>query len=198
MNVKIPKSHFDLIEGMVVRLFQRAGIRELPLDYMALCDCLGIPLLKKSQASPSLLTALEELHDDSEPRLSAFYAKDPRLPHGVIYYDDSEPETRNRFSVTHEAGHEELRHEGGELAEQEANFFAGCAVAHPVLIHQLSQIGVGAIASAFGIGRDCAEKRLARYERWLEWSGKEYTATEKELLRQIRRIGGQDVVIKPR
>ena len=198
MTVKIPKSHFDWIEMKVVRLFQRAGIEEMPLDYLTLCDRLGIPLLKRSQASQSLLVNLEKLSGDIEPQLSAFFVKDPRLPQGVIYYDDSEPETRVRFSVSHELGHKELLHEGGELAEHEANFFAGCAVAHPALIHQLDHIDIGSVSAAFGIGLDCAEKRIARYNRWRERNVRDYTPVEKELLLQIRRIGGRDVVIKPR
>lgn len=85
-----------------------------------------------------------------------------------IYYNDSMPRTRVRFSLAHELGHIVLGH-GDYLVpenEAEANYFASCILAPRMAIHYAKCKNENDVAKIFLLSSEAARYAFTDYRRW--------------------------------
>jgi Zn-dependent peptidase ImmA (M78 family) len=85
-----------------------------------------------------------------------------------IYYNDSMPRTRVRFSLAHELGHIVLGH-GDYLVpenEAEANYFSSCLLAPRMAIHYSKCKNENDVAKIFNISSEAARYAFMDYRRW--------------------------------
>lgn len=87
----------------------------------------------------------------------------------LIYYDDSHPKVRQRFTVMHEIGHIVLGHkESSECAEKCANYFAAYALAPTPMIWKLKCEDYLYVAKRFWISKESADISFWRYILWID------------------------------
>jgi hypothetical protein len=99
-----------------------------------------------------------------------------------IYYNDSKPMGRIRFTILHEIGHIALEHqEESDVAESEANFFAKYAIAPPPLVHALGISTAEQVMAWFKTTGECARYILSYYHKWLNYGAYYYTDNESRL-----------------
>lgn len=106
----------------------------------------------------------------------------------IIFYDETKPETHNRFSILHELGHKINEHDFTNKDdvmyhkyEIESNYFAAQLLMPEQLLREFQRRGVNItcsfLQSTFGVSGQAADKRietLAKTNR--EW----YSKSEKE------------------
>ena len=90
----------------------------------------------------------------------------------AIYYNDFQLDTRIRFTIMHELGHIMLDHaEDDEIAEIEANFFAGYILVPPILVYAHDKTGEmdqETIKRLFYVSAPVAEYGFSSYCGWIK------------------------------
>lgn len=161
--MRLRNSRYEEIKKSVVKLYSELCVHCIPVDCFEICEKLHIRLVPYS----------------SEPtekrKVFKFFSKDgfsylTMDDEWVIYYDDTMPNARIRFTIMHEIGHIVLDHtEHSDLAESEANFFAQYALAAPPLIHCIKPEDYMDIAREFNISKECALYAMGNYHNWLRY-----------------------------
>lgn len=123
-----------------------------PIDPFILCEKMGYVLVKYSDLSPEVIEKYKNKNKNG------FKIEDSD---GTIYiiYNDIKDIRIIKFTILHEIGHIVLGHlEESELAETQANFFAGFLLAPPVIIIYLNICDdINKISKVFGITYSCAD-----------------------------------------
>ncbi len=189
--MRLPSWRYEEIKQKIARLLRKAGFSRYPLDCFELCEKLGIKVHCYSE-SPTWIQQLNCLSEDA----FCFPKTEDKYFVWEIWYNDSKPQNRIRFSIMHEIGHIWLDHsEHSDLAEVEANYFASYILAPLPLIYVLKLDDINKIAVAFFISSECAGHIMEQYENWLNYGGRYYTDYEKQILSQIEFVGEQNLKI---
>ncbi len=173
-------------------MFQKVGMKTIPVDAWGIAQRLGVELVKYSELSEGQRKAALRLCDGA---MKFRMLDGAGLSHQVIIYDDSVSLGRQRFSILHEIGHIVLGHkQDSVLADAEADFFAKFAIAPPMLVHMTKPSDYLDIAQAFGLSEQCAYNSMSYYNKWLRVPG--CTAYERSLVElfTIEAAGGGRVL----
>ena len=170
------------------------GIRELPVRPSEVCRHFGWILADYRAGEESIrLLGLSEL----QKRTDGFCTVTKN--HVYIFFDQSLPTGRQRFTVAHEIGHLILGHVGPGMAtvenreptgsereeENQANQFAARLLAPACVLHEIGALTPEKIKAACGISQQAAELRAKRMEE-LELRGKYYSSQmEREVAKQF-------------
>lgn len=188
--MNLPKERYDQIESAVTNMFINHDIRNIPIDCFEIASKMNVILKPFSRLSERGLAEAMKISEDGFYILVDNEGVEPfKYSQWYIFYNDSMPKMRIRFTIMHELGHIVLDHtEMSDLAEIEANFFASYALAPPPLVHEIHVEDYLDIARAFNVSRQCAYYSFKNYKNWLNFGGEFYKETELELLRQFEMI----------
>ncbi|MBP5417508.1 MAG: ImmA/IrrE family metallo-endopeptidase [Clostridiales bacterium] len=166
-DIKLPKKAYDKIVIAVTKLFVELGIGTYPIDPFEIIKRKGYILRTYSKLSVQKQRALKAKDLDA----TSFY--DPSLKAIVIYFDETQPIERIRFTLMHEVGHIVLGHkEESDLAKKMADYFAAYSLAPFPIILKFHCEDYLEVASIFGISSECAYYTFNRYRKWYEFGGR--------------------------
>ena len=200
-NIAKYRQAFDVSQA----LLDIAEINTFPIDmFEFLRQKKGAPILVKS------IGVYNAWNLSQHPsKWNPIYIKDAKClyyPSRNVYmilYNESQPETRIRFSLAHELAHIVLGHLNDERTELErgglddiiyfamegaANTFAGNFLAPPILIHELvngKSFDIGLIATVFNISHTSVQQYRAEDYKW--WLKTTASSREQKILNRCRR-----------
>lgn len=177
---------YEEITTVVVETLEKAGVRHLPVSPFEIADRLGIKVRKYSEAGPEKREYLLSLQKDG---FSFKYTKDLfEFPVFIIWYNDDMLEERIRWTIAHEIGHITLGHlEESELAEAEANFFAGTLLAAPVIIKMLKLTTLSDVQNTLVLSNEATIHAVTRYNNRFA-HGHSLTDNESKMCRLFNAI----------
>jgi len=165
--MRLRGDRYKLIEKEVIKMFSKLKIKSFPLDCFDICDQLGFLLVPYSKLSEKKRKALKI---GSQDGCHALWEVAKGVFVFVIYYNDTMPDRRIRFTIMHEISHIILDHtEHSDLAESEANFFAKYALAPPPLVAKLNIQDYLELSEKFDISKECALYAMERFQKWLKF-----------------------------
>ncbi len=171
---RIPSWRYREIEKKVVNLYKENGFYKPPIDPYEIIKNRGYKLVPFSRVD-GLTQILKEDKD-------AFSFLDSTGTTNIVYNDDKSYR-RLRFTLMHEIGHVDLGHkERSALAEKEANYYAGYALAPSPFIMRYASKDKDVISNVFWISPDCANRCATRYVNWILYGGEHLKDYEEELL----------------
>jgi len=171
----VSNKRYEVIKTIITDFLEDYDVNSWPFNIIGLMRNVGIAVVRYSSFSlltrPLLMTASED----------SFYAKIGNRY--TVFYNDSAPETRVRFSLAHELAHIVLEHlEESDDAEVEANFFASYILAPAPLAICFCNAEPGDVASRFYISYDCAEAIVDRTTKRMRYGKSGFTDYEHRLL----------------
>ncbi|MFD1440595.1 ImmA/IrrE family metallo-endopeptidase [Lacticaseibacillus hegangensis] len=179
MGVRLPNSRYEELKEIGADIIEDADISEYPFDVFAVADKLDIKVIAY-QSLPE--KAAKRCFDASEDGFSGLFTIDGRSE-WRIYYNAAMSEERIRFTIMHEIGHISADHmDGNEVEESEANFLASFVLAPPCIIHKTTVEDYIDLANEFDVSLDMAYYHIDSYNKWLRFSGPNYTEYEKRIL----------------
>ncbi len=142
---------YEEIKEIIADMYEDLGYTELPVNVYELCHKLNIKLIRYSSLTKELKEYAEQLSKDG------FFIFYPNTMQYEIFYDDSMPAERIKFTIMHEIAHITLEHKDhNSVNEAEANFFTKTALAPLGLIYLLKLKNSDEVAETFGISREFA------------------------------------------
>lgn len=157
--MRLTYEKYEEIKNVVTDTLELCNINSIPIYGFPLAQALNITCIPYSSLSDEKQQACLKLSEDG-------FTLD-----NIIYYNDSMPQTRIRFTIMHELGHIILGHtESTETTESEANFFACYILVPPVLIYahdRTSDIDKDLIRTLFKVSDEVAGYSLNGYKKWL-------------------------------
>jgi hypothetical protein len=165
---------YEEIKKIIVKLFADYGINTMPITGFEVAVKLGIKVLPYSafQYQDGIVETMKKA------------SKEGFSCGGRIFYNDDSSNSYERinWTIMHEIAHIILEHlENSELAEAEAEFFAGYAIAPIVLIHKLRIKDFGGVSETFGLRVQASVYAFNRYKKWLYYGSEFYTDYEIQL-----------------
>ena len=177
-QMRLLNRRYEEIKKTVIEMFEKYGIKNIPVDCFEICEKLNIKLIPYSKLTETDLEKAKEISKDG----FCLLFEDRNHEQWYIFYDDTMPEKRIRFTIMHEVAHIVLDHtEHSELAESEANFFAGYALAPP-LVFALEPNDFTEIADRFDLSYECALNAMRSYTKWLKYGPKKLLDYEIHLI----------------
>lgn len=180
---------------MAWKILLECGINTLPVRPSIICDHYGWILTDYQTGASSIsLLGLEGLTKQTD----GFCTVTDHFTY--IFYNNSLPVGRQRFTIAHEIGHLALGHVGrGNVTtvnrepspndnptEQQANQFAARLLAPACVLHELGAVTPDAIQQVCGLSRQAAEFRANRMQE-LEKRNRYYTSRlERQVVEQFR------------
>ncbi len=154
-KIKLPGFRYDEIHQAVLRMYEKADARIIPLQVLDVVSGLGCSIIPYRSFGPRVHNVLLQASPDA---VTAQFLGSTR---SAILYNDRQPATRINFSILHEIGHIELGHkEQSQLAEVEANHFAAVALCPLDLLEHYHISNPQKVAELFDISDECARHRL--------------------------------------
>lgn len=151
-------SRYEEIKSIVVDTLKSSNIVSVPICCFQLAKALKIECIPYSSLSPKKQAACYEISDEG------FTLDD------TIYYNDTQTDTRIRFTIMHEIGHIVLEHiEDDKNSDLEANFFARYILVPPVLVYAIDRSGNVSeeqIRHTFNVSHPVAEYSYDYYNKW--------------------------------
>ncbi len=154
------------------------GLFEKNIDVHDLCRKLGYVLVKYSSLTEAQLALIKDTRDLND----GLTIKKQGI--NYIFYNDSQIETRIRFTLAHEIDHStDTIHPEEEYAEKVADHFArSMLMPQCVLIHE-NYDDVYKVADDFNVSVQAAENALNAAIRWRNHPHFKYTEKELEYLK---------------
>lgn len=151
---------YNRIESSIVDLYAELNIREFPIDPFYIAKQKGyevIPYSKIAEEARYILRKTERSGTSGRTKKGVFR----------IFYDDSDCEYRQRFTIMHEIGHIELGHkEDSTYAEKCANYYATYSLAPSPMIVRLGCEDFIDISIRFNVSDESAMYAFDRFTRW--------------------------------
>lgn len=177
----------DEIKNEVTFLYEECEVHTYPIDCFAIANKLHFVLRPYSSLTlGDYLDACDE-SDDGFSRVE----QDPmsKMNYYVIYYNDSKPFGRMRWTIFHEIGHIYLGHhdipdtiKSYRIKEAEADFFAKYAIANPVLCNITECSCPGDIEANFQTSCEASIYLFDYFQKWLRFGPPEYLPFEQRIV----------------
>ena len=153
---------YDKIETLVVSLYEDLKLENSPINPFEIAKQKGYILKPYSK----IKTELSDLLRRSGMAGTCVRTKDGYYK---IFYDDSDVETRQRFTIMHEIGHIVLGHkESSAFAEKCANYYASYSLSPTPLIGVFDCEDFIDVSTCFNISYESAIYAFNRYMKWLQ------------------------------
>lgn len=186
----LPGKRYEEIKTIVIEMFKRHDIHNIPIDCYEITTKMGIVLKRYSQLTEEGLNAALAKSNDGFCLLRTEGLGPFTYNQWYIFYNDTLPPKRIRFTLMHEIAHVVLDHtEESDLAEAEANFFAKYALAPPPLVNKVLPEDYIELGKAFNLSNQCARFAFDYYEKWLDNGDDYYKPEELELIEQFELVG---------
>ena len=157
--MRLSDNRYEDIKRDIVKMYIDNDISTIPIDVYILCNRLGFILKPYSLLGIDKANKLAQINEDGFSRVEGSDV--------VIYYNDSKPEGRVRFTIMHEIAHVIRKHKQySELAEAEANWYAAYALCPPPKVDKLNITDYEELISKFNITNSCAYNSMNRYFSW--------------------------------
>lgn len=145
----------------LLKVYKKCKITMFPIDCLSIFHAYGLTCIPYSSLSEKRRIACMELSKD------AFISND------TVFYNDTVPEGRVRFTLMHEFAHFILGHEEEtEETESEADLFASMMLAPMIIIRELESHSSGRkitaddIKAYFNVSITAANTYITEYHRW--------------------------------
>lgn len=138
------------IQKTVLDVFKQCNIHCFPIDCFEIVKHYGYQIVMYDDLSEKKKAACLELSED------ACIIKD------TLYYNNTMPKRRVRFSIMHELGHLLLH----SAEEPNANLFASYILAPRMVIHYADCKNNADVANLFLISLEAADYAFQDYRRW--------------------------------
>ena len=176
MAIRLSNQRYEEIKCIVVKMFLEYGVSCVPINGFEIAHKMGVKVMPYSAYSSNIRWLLIKKSEDG-------FSVEKTNGQWYIFYNDEKDYGRVNHTIMHEIGHIVLDHsEDSELAEKEVKFFAKYALAPPVLIHKLKLDNPESISQTFEISHEAACYAYNYYQKWLRFSGSDYTSYEYQLL----------------
>lgn len=142
--------HNNIILNAVVLVIKRCNIRSFPVDCFDIISEFGYKIKKYSELPEKKRNACTELSEDAATLKN------------TIFYNDTMPHSRIRFSLLHELGHIVLSTED----EASANTFASHLLAPRMAIHYSNCKNAVDVLRIFNLSEQAANYAFEDYRRW--------------------------------
>ena len=169
---------YEEIKKYIVELFTQLNINSTPINGFEIAVKLGIEVIPYSafKNQSGVVESMKKMSTEGFTDGSRIFYND----------DGSNCYERINWTILHELAHILLKHsEDSELAEAEAQFFAGYAIAPPVLIYKLNIENPEELSDVFGLSFEASGNAFKRYVKWLNYGGKYYTDYEIQLCKNF-------------
>ena len=187
---------YERIKEKIGNVFEENAdfLTSIPIDIFGLARKMGFRLIKASDRLKIGINKAKEFHELNKNKdIYGYTFFDKSNLEYVIYYDDvNAGYNKQRFSVAHEIGHIVLGHidggiENSDIAETEANYFAGYILCPDCLsinekIYQTMIKNFFLIPEWFGIAEDTALIKLENHSRRNTLSSLHYYEYEKIIM----------------
>ena len=153
---------YDKIEELVVSLYEDLKIENSPINPFKIAEQKGYILNPYSKIAEELRVLL---------RNNGMVGTFVRTKEGIykIFYDDSDVQVRQRFTIMHEIGHIVLGHkENSSFAEKCANYYASYSLSPTPLIGVYDCEDFIDVSTRFNISYESAIYAFNRYMKWLQ------------------------------
>ena len=185
--MQLPKWRYEQITTIIIDMFKKHDVRNIPIDCYELAMKMGILLKPYSSLNPKSLTKALSISEDGFFIFSTDSAGPFSFGQWYIFFNNAMPPKRIRFTVMHEIAHIVLDHsESSDLAEAEANFFAKYALAPPPLVHEVQPEDYLELGKYFDLSNEFAMNSFNYYKKWLKYGGDFYKEKELDLIEQFR------------
>ena len=175
--MRLADFRYEEIKKIVVELFTQHSINSMPIEGFALAVKLGIKIIPYSAYR----------HQNGIVEIMEKQSKEGFSDGECIYFNDNcNSYERINWTIMHEIAHIILKHlEESDVAEAEANFFAGYAIAPIVLIHKFNIKDFHEIPRKFGLSMEASLYAFNRYQKWLRYKSEFYTDYEIQLCKNF-------------
>lgn len=146
----------DKIKLITLEVYEKFNIQSFPIDCEAILEAYGMKVKTYSSQKPK------------KKERCLFYSEDAYTLKGIVYYNDTKPIGRIRFSLAHEIGHIALQHEEPRTEEQEkeSDCFASYFLAPRMAIHYSGCKNYVDVSKQFNISHEAAQIAFDDYRRW--------------------------------
>jgi len=172
--MRLASFRYEEIKKIVVKFFADCEINTMPISGFEIAIKLDIKVIPYSafKHQEGIVEIMKKLSDEGFSDGSRIFYND----------DGSNSYERINWTIMHEIAHILLEHsEDSEVAEAEAQFFTGFAIAPPVLVHKLDIKDFWEVSNTFGLSMEASVYAFNRYKKWLQYGGKYYTDYEIQL-----------------
>lgn len=138
------------IYGYIINIYKTHNIKTFPIDVFSLAIKMGYNLHRFSSLQPETLKKIKRISTSA------------CLLDRTIYFNDSQPLERVRFSISHEIGHDILGTEDEDLADA----FAGELLAPSPIIRTRGIATAEQLAEEFELSISAANRALFRGKKW--------------------------------
>lgn len=147
------------IQWKILDVFQECKVKSFPVNIFNLIEHYGYECREYSEESQFKKEACHKVSDD------AFRLKNK------IFYNDTAPFCRRRFSLAHELGHIILEHCSpySEYMEKEANYFASRLLAPRMAIYYAKCKNATDVSKKFKLTYEAASYAFDDYRRWYRY-----------------------------
>lgn len=184
--MQLPSRRYEEITKIVIEMFKKFDVRNIPIDCFEIALKMGVILKPYSVLDGNSLIKALGISDDGFCIFQPAGVGPFSFGQWYIFYNDSKPPKRIRFTLMHEIAHIVLDHtEPSDLAEAEANFFAKYALAPPPLVHKVLPEDYLELGSSFELSNECAMYSFNYYKKWLRHGGECYKEIELDLIDQF-------------
>ena len=153
-KIVIPGWRYDEIADAVLKMYEKADARIMPLPVFDIANALGYSPVPYRAYGPRFHEVFLATSEDA-------FTLQFRGGNAVILFNDRRRPARINYSVMHEVAHNELCHaEPSPLAEKEANYFAGLALCPVDLLEHYGIENPQTITQLFNVSEEMAVNRI--------------------------------------
>ncbi len=179
---EIEKYLYDEIDDKSLQIRIDYNIYEKKIDLFKLCDFLNITLIKYGDLSETQLLAINDKYNLNDGLSLIFYSKGKI--NNYLFYNESKPESRLRFTICHEIYHILNDNVISESLDEilADHFSRNLLIPKCLLIHEKYD-DVYKVVKDFGVSYDAANYALDSALKWYNSKRYHITKVEEEFLK---------------
>lgn len=191
-NWKLSEERYDEIREEVAYFIEDYGIAEYPFSIWSLLRAMHIRLIPYEALPENLRNEVVKVW----PNAITLRPGNFNVAKTVIFYNDTHPRERIRFTLAHELAHIVLEHpaEENEVYETEADIFANYLLGPAPLVLRDSINDIETIMDDFVVSRGCATVIQNRTAKRRLFGSSKYLDYEYRILDTTHLVKGGDLI----